>query len=144
MSRIVGALLVLMLLGGCVPATPDEETYRDQASRTLGSAVSEVRTISILLDTLYDDRMLRPTAIAQLRYSESALETETGKLIRLTPPVSQDPLYARATTLLGDAGDLAAKARIVVERKHYDRYPALVGDLEKLAVELERLEGRVS
>lgn len=144
MSRIAGALLALVLLGGCVPATPDDETYRDQASRTLGSAVSEVRTISTLLDTLYDDRMLRPTAIAQFRYSESALETETGKFTQLTPPVSQDRLHTRATTLLGDAGDLAAKARIAVERNHHDRYRSLVRDLEKLAAELERLEGRVS
>lgn len=142
--RIAAALSVLLLLGGCVPAAPDEETYRDQVSRVLGSAVSEVRTVSTLLDTLYDERMLRLSAIVQLRYSEAALETETGKFTRMTPPPSQDPLHARAATLLGDAGDLAAQARIVVNRKRHDRYPALVRDLEELAGELERLEDQVS
>jgi hypothetical protein len=144
-TRVVAALVVVVvLLSACVPASPDDDTYRDRAALTLGSAVSEVRTILTLLDTLHDDRMLRPAAVAQLRYSESALETDTASFTELNPPVSQDQLHGRASTLLGDAGDLAAEARIAVERKDEARYPDLVSELDRLARDLERLEGRVS
>jgi hypothetical protein len=78
---VLFALLVALLgvLGsGWVPASPDVDTYDDKARLTLGSAVSEVRTIETILRTLHEDRMFRPTAIAQLRYSQSALDTATA------------------------------------------------------------------
>lgn len=145
MRRIpLAATLCAVVLAGCVPASPDADTYRDKAALTLGSAVSDVRTVSSLLDTLYDGRMLRPTAVAQLRYSEEALDTATDAFTELNPPPSQQRLYTRASSLLGDAGDLTARARITVERKQVDRYPAVVEDLEALARRIERLEGQVS
>ena len=49
----------------------------------------------------------------------------------------------RATTLLGDASDLLAQARIALEREEVERYPRLVRRLKQMAGDLERLEGRV-
>lgn len=139
------ALVVVMLgvlLSGCVPASPDVDTYEDKAMRTLGAAVSETRTVRTLLQTSYDGRMLRPTALTQLRYSESALNTATKAFTELNPPPARDRLYTRASTLLGDAGDLVAEARITVERKRESRYPQLVKELDGLATRLEKLEAR--
>jgi hypothetical protein len=141
------ALLVTLLgvLGsGCVPASPDVDTYDDKARLTLGSAVSEVRTVETILRSLHEDRMFRPTAIAQMRYSQSALDTATSAFTELNPPPRRDRLTARMTTLLGDAGDLLDEARTAVERHHRDRYPALAKELAAIASDLEELEGQVA
>ena len=142
MTRIA-ALLAALLLAGCVPASPDADTYRDKAALTLASAVSETRTVSRLLETSQDGRMLRPTAKAQLRHSEAALDTATGAFNELNPPPRQDQLNRRTSTLLGDAGDLVAEARIALERSRTGRYPGLVRQLESLAATMEQLEGQV-
>lgn len=147
MKRVAAALLVVMLAGiatKCVPASPDAATYDEQARLTLGTAVSEVRTVRTILQTLYDDRMLRPTAIAQMRYSETSLDTATSGFVQLNPPRERDRMTRRLTTLLGDAGDLLATARIAIERSDRSRYPGLISELDTTATTLEELEERVS
>lgn len=146
LAPLLGVLAGVLagLLAGCVPASPDADTYRDKAAQTLGSAVSDVRTVSRLLSTSYDGRMLRPTAVAQMRHSEGALGTATTAFTELNPPPSQDGLNQRARTLLGDAEDLVAQARVALERDDRERYRALVRRLERLAGDLEALEGQVS
>ncbi|GAB2737355.1 hypothetical protein [Nocardioides pakistanensis] len=142
--RVLAGLVLLASLTACVPASPDADTYDDKAALTVGSTISEVRTVQRLLELLYDDRMLRPTAVAQLRYSEDALDTATKAFTELNQPPSRDRLATRVDTLLGDAGDLLADARIAVERRHREQYPSLAGDLDKLANTLEQVEGRLS
>jgi len=143
LPRLAASALAAVLLGGCVPASPDADTYDDKAARTLGSAVSETRTVERVLDTLYDGRMLRPAAVTQLRYSEDALDTATGAFTELNPPPSRDRLNRRTSTLLGDAGDLLAQARVAIERERVGDYPTIADDLRQLADRMERLEGRV-
>lgn len=140
------SMLVLLLvpLTGCVPASPDTDTYRDAAAQTLGTAVSEVATVEKLLRLLADGDMLRPFAVTQLRYSEDGLEKSTSWFSGLNPPVGSDPLDRRAGRLLEDAGDLVADARVAVHRDQPGRYPTIADDLAKLGTKLERLEGRVS
>lgn len=144
MRRVLAAALAAALLGGCVPASPDVDTYDDKARLTLGAAVSDVRTVQKLLETLYDDRMLRQTAIAQMRYSEKSLGTATSAFIELNSPPQRDRLTKRMSTLLGDAEDLLDEARTAIERYDRARYPALADDLDTIAKDLEELEGRVS
>jgi len=142
LPRLAASALGAVLLGGCVPASPDADTYDDKAALTLGSAVSEARTVERVLDTLYDGRMLRPAAVTQLRYSEDALDTATGAFTELNPPPSRDRLNRRTTTLLGDAGDLLAQARIAIERERVGDYTTIADDLARLAERMEKLEGR--
>ncbi len=144
MRRAAAGLVAALLLSGCVPASPDAGTYDDKVRVTLGAAVSDVRTVQTLLETLYDDRMLRQTAIAQMRYSEKSLGTATSALTELNPPPQRDRLTRRMSTLLGDAEDLMDEARTAVERYHRDRYPGLADDLDQVAKDLEKLEEQVS
>jgi hypothetical protein len=118
-------------------------TYDDKASQTLGSAVSEVRTVQRVMETSYDGRMLRPTARTQMRYSEDALDTATSAFTELNPPPTRDRVFERANTLLGDAGDLVTRARITLERSEERRYPGLAKQLGRTANQLERLEERL-
>lgn len=146
MRRLVIAALVGLLVAlaaGCIPASPDVDTYDAKAQRTLASAVSEVRTVQKVLETLDDGRMFRQTAVAQMRYSQSSLDTATSAFTELNPPPPRDRLTTRMATLLADAGDLLDEARTTIERYQRDRYPELVTKLEATARELERLERRV-
>ena len=142
--RVAGAVAAAALLAGCVPMTPDADTYDDKAYQTLGSAISDVTTVQRIVQTSKDGRMLGPTATAQLRYSEDGLDTATKAFTELTPPPSRDRLDHRVSTLLGQAGDLLAEARVALERDSVSEYAGLVKNLGKLATELEKLEGTVS
>jgi len=139
---IVG-LVAALLLAGCVPASPDADTYDDKAARTLGAGVSETRTVQRVLQSLYDGRMLRPAAKTQLRYSEDALDTAAKAFTELNPPPSRDGLNQRTSTLLSDAGDLLAQARIAIERDRVGEYPGIAQHLGAVASRMEKLEGRV-
>lgn len=141
--RLLAAAVLAALLTGCVPASPDTDTYDDKVRLTLGSAVGEVRTVERLLQTLHEDRMLRPTAVAQLRYGEDSLGTATKALTELNPPPGRDRLADRADTLLTDADDAMAAARLAVERSQVDAYPRLARDLERVAVAMEQVEERL-
>ena len=141
--RLAAALVALSLLAGCVPASPDADTYDDKAAVTLGSAVSDVMTVERLLQMLYGERMLRPTAVAQLRASEDALATATTAFTELNPPPSRDPLNRQVSALLGDAGDLLAEARVAVERRDVTSYRPLAEELRTLADDLGAVEERV-
>lgn len=142
-TRLPAAALLATLLTGCVPASPDTGTYDDKVRLTLGSAVGDVRTVERLLQTLHDDRMLRPAAIAQLRYSEDSLGTATKALTELNPPPARDRLADRADTLLTDADDTMTEARLAVERHEVGSYLRLARDLEKVAVAMEQVEERL-
>ena len=144
MRRLVAWLLVATLLSACVPASPDADTYDDKAAQTLGAAVSDVRTVALLMETSYDGRMLRPTALAQMRHSEDALDTATTAFTELHPPPSRDRLYTRVSTLLGDAGDLVAEARVALERSEEGSFPDIADRLTRLAGDLEKAEEQVS
>lgn len=143
-ATTAAALVVLAAVTGCVPSTPDADTYDDKAAQTLGSAVSEVRTVQRLLQTLSENRMFRASAVTQVRYSEDALDTANKAFTELDQPVSRDRLARDVGTLLGDAGDLLTDARTAIVRRERADYPRLAEDLGALVEELEKVEGRVS
>lgn len=140
-SRLVVVLAwVTIALSGCVPASPDVDTFDDKMMRTAGTAVAEVRTVERLVRLLDTDRMLRPSAIAQLRYSEEGLGTAATSFTELNPPPARDRLADRLGALLDEAETLVADTRVVIERKEVGDYDARARDLEAVATELEALE----
>jgi hypothetical protein len=142
--RWAAVLLVAFLASGCVPASPDVGTYDDKAMRTAGTAVSEVRTVERLLNLLHDERMLRPSAVTQLRYSEEGLGTTTTSFSELNPPSARDQFADRLGGLLDQAEQLVMDARVAVERRAVADYPAIARRLESIAKKLEAVEAEVS
>jgi hypothetical protein len=74
------------LVAACVPANPDDDTYEGKVAVTLGGALSEVATVQKILETLHEGRLLRPTAVAQMRYSQDSLDTNAGAFNQVNPP----------------------------------------------------------
>ena len=137
-------VLALVLGGGCVPASPDPDTYRDAAAQTLGTAVSELATVEEMLRLLVADKIMRPAAVTQLRYSEDGLEKSTQWFTGLNPPTGSDGFGKRLGTLLQDGGDLLADARVAVHRGEESRYTRIADDLKKLGDRLDKIEGRLT
>jgi hypothetical protein len=142
--RWTAVLVVVFLVSGCVPASPNVDTYDDEAMRTAGTAVSEVRTVERLLELLEQDRILRPTVVAQMRYSEDALATTTTSFSGLNPPEARDPLADRLGGLLDQAEQLVMDARVAVERRDVGDYTAIARRLESTAKKLKAVEAEVS
>ena len=140
-ARAVPAALGV-LLAAC-STSPGPADYREQASLTLGTAVSEVATTRLVLDELDQGDTFRPATITQLRSSEESLGSVAQSFGSLNPPPSEDPVHRRSTTLLGDAEDLLAAVRIAVHRRSADDYPGLVDQLRRVGRQLEELEADV-
>jgi len=142
-ARICAAV-VLALTAGCVPASPDANTFRDQAGLTVGAGVSEVATVRMSLHALARRRTSSAAALVAFRYSEKGLATAAQSFTALNPPIGEDRLYYQVDTLLDDAADLLARARIAVERGRIHQYGELVDQLGRLGQELETVEKQVT
>jgi hypothetical protein len=136
------AVLAVSLAPGC-STSPGAADYREQASLTLGTAVSEVATVRLVLAELAEGDTFRQSALTQLRYSEESLGSATQSFGSLNPPPSTDHVQQASSRLLGNAEELLTEVRIAVHRRRTDTYPELVDDLRKIGTQLEDLESRV-
>jgi hypothetical protein len=143
-SWLAGVLVALLSVAGCVPASPDQNTYLAKTSVTVGGALSEVATVRAILEALHENKMFRTLAIAQIRASQDSLHTNAGAFAEVNPPPELDRLHAQTSSLLSDATDLVVQARIAVDRHRSDRYPKIADDLGKIATQLDKIETSVS
>lgn len=143
-DRALWVLVALVTLAGCVPASPDQDTYRAKTSVTVGGALSDVATVRTILEALHENKMFRATAIAQIRASEDSLDTNAGAYAEVNPPPALDRVYSRTSTLLSDATNLVTQARIAIDRDRSDRYPKIAADLGRTATQLDKVEKSVS
>jgi hypothetical protein len=141
---VAASLLGLLLAGACVPANPDDDTYEGKVAVTLGGALSEVATVQKILETLHEGRLLRPTAVAQMRYSQDSLDTNAGAFNQVNPPSDLHWLYVRTNDLLSEAGDATNQARLAIARRQERQYPTIAHHLATLADKLDKLQTRVS
>ena len=135
--------VALLATGGCGTTSPDVAGYRQQASLTVGTAVSELATTRLYLMQLQHGDVFHASVTTQIRYRDESLGSGAQSFGSLNPPVGARALYQRCNTLLGDAQDLVAEVRIAVHRDDTARYPRLVRELADLGKKLERLESRL-
>jgi hypothetical protein len=141
---MVTVLTGAVLLAGCVPASPDRDTYLGKVSVTLGGALSEVATVQVVLEALHDGEMFRSTAIVQVRDSQSSLDTNAGAFNEIDPPLDLDRLYDRTNALLTAGTQAVQAARLAIDRRQVGRYADLAHDLERIAKRLDTLEAKTS
>jgi hypothetical protein len=141
---MVTVLTGAVLLAGCVPASPDRDTYLGKVSVTLGGALSEVATVQVVLEALHDGEMFRSTAIVQVRDSQSSLDTNAGAFNEIDPPPDLDRLYDRTNTLLTAGTQAVQAARLAIDRRQVGRYADLAHVLERIAKRLDTLEAKTS
>jgi hypothetical protein len=128
----------LILLTGCIAPALDQGAFEQNAKSALESAASETQTAQIALDVLLSGSATNAYADTVVTDSENAMggiETSFGVVDPPTPTL--DKLRDDVLTLLGDADDALAHARIAVRRGDTARLNAAREELETASADLE-------
>lgn len=142
--RAAGACLltlVLALMSGCAPGTPNAESWRFDAIKAVGDVSSSVATVQLALD--HDHDIFAPYVKAASVEAEDAAGKAAQKISALQPPAGYRTPYDTVTSTLDDADSLLAAARIAVVQHDRAAYPKLRQQLSKMADRLTKLEGRI-
>ncbi|HEY9376891.1 MAG TPA: hypothetical protein VIQ02_07325 [Jiangellaceae bacterium] len=137
--RMWGAALAVLLglgMGGCVTPATGTDSYRGKASMSVEAAISEVESTRITVQALLDDRMLAPYADETITASETALDSIAAAFGSVQPPVGSDELRETVTTLVSDAEDAVAAARIGARRSDRVELIQAMSQLDVVADEL--------
>jgi hypothetical protein len=116
-ARLVGAVLTVSVLAGCVTPAFDHGAFRRNAVGAIGSGLSETRTAALAVGALLDGKVTSPFANIVITDSESALGPIQATFGNVDPPTpAGDALRDDVLALLGDAQDSLAEARIAARR----------------------------
>jgi len=137
----VPAALLALAMAACAPGTPDEDSWRVDALRSIGDVSSSVSTMQLALQ--HHDRLFGPYLQTVAVEAEDAAGTAATKLSAVQPP---DPYLGRSDTVtsaLDDADSLLTDARIAVVRRNTAAYAGLIAKLKKSSDRLSSLEDRI-
>jgi len=138
-----GLALAFCLVFGCAGPTTELDDLRSQAHRSAGSAVSELETLQIAVDTqLRGNAWWRYTDVV-VTDSETALSSIESTFSSRQPPTPEAVTIRDTTvTALSTAVDLASSTRIAVRQHDTDQLQQLLPELEDASQRLSELETR--
>jgi hypothetical protein len=138
-ARTLVAVLCCVGCVACGTTTPDRSAYREQAELAVGTALSEVRTVELLLRAEHDEKVLGGYRTTVLRSSGDSLDRTRRTFAGLLPPPGEDRTAGRITALLEKAGQQVGAASLAVHRADRASYGQLVRGLDRTATALSRL-----
>ena len=112
-APMVGALVVAVVTG-CAPGTPDEDSWRDDAVRVTGDVGSAVATVELVLrqrDRVFGNYLQTVAVDAEDSAGKAATRLEA-----VQPPDVELDRNDQVTTALDDATSLLTDVRIAVVR----------------------------
>jgi hypothetical protein len=130
------AAAAILGLAGCVTPATGADSYRGKASMSVEAAISEVESARITVQALLDDRMLTPYGDETITANETALDSIAAAFGSVQPPVGSDELRETVTTLVSDAEDAVAAARIATRRSDRVELIQAMSELDVVADEL--------
>jgi hypothetical protein len=142
--RVAGLSVTALLLAGCVTPATGHDSYSDKAVTSVRAATSEVQTARLVLQLLSRHRILTPYADETLTANEEAVGSISTAFGSVQPPRGDDDLRDSITTLLSDAEDAVAHARIAARRSDPAGTGAAAEELRGVAGDLARAEERLS
>jgi len=142
----VGAvvLVLALALAGCAPGTPDEDSWRTDATRAVGDVASAVQTARLGLT------LARRGRVAQNYLQTVVVEAETNaglsaeKLSAVQPPQVERRRASDVGDLVEQATDLLTATRIAVVDDDEARYADLAGRLADVAADLATVEAALT
>jgi hypothetical protein len=140
--RVVTAALVvtLQVAAGCAPGTPDGDSWRIDAQRSVSDAASAVHTAELALQMHADDRVFDDYLQTVLVDAETSIGAAGNSIGSEQPPRAERDRYDTVTGQIDAAADLVTTTRIAVVDGETDRYDALAERLADAASALSRLE----
>lgn len=142
--RAAGAVLVLLLLSGCVTPATGRGSYRDKAVTSVRAATSEISTAELTVRLLQRGRAFASYADETITSNETALGSIAAAFGSVQPPDGEDTVRDDVSSLLGDAQDAVAAARIAARRSDASGLAQASADLRKVAADLSTAEKRLS
>jgi hypothetical protein len=139
-ARPVLAAATVIGLVGCVTPATGSDSYRGKASITVEAAISEVETTRITVQALLDDQILIPYADETITASETALDSIGAAFGSVQPQVGSDELRESVSTLVSDAEDAVAAARIAARRSDWVELIQAMSQLDVVTDELTLAE----
>ena len=134
-------MVMALAASACAPGTPDKDSWRVDALRSIGDVSSSVSSVQLALQ--HHDRIFGPYLQTVTVQAEDNAGKATTKLSAVQAP---GPYLDRADTVtsaLDDADSLLTDARIAVVRRDSATYAALIHRLSTTADRLSRLEDRI-
>ena len=117
----------VLALTCCAPGTPDADSWRIDAQRSLGDAASAASAAQVALQQHGDGRLFDAYLQTVLVDAEEAASAAADTLGGTQPPVSERDRYDAVTSQLDSAAGLLSTARTAVvdgETRQYDRLAA--------------------
>jgi hypothetical protein len=127
-------------MASCAPGTPDDDSWRIDAQRSVSDASSAVRTAELALRLHGDDRIFDRYLQTVLVDSEEGVSKAGDMIGSKQPPRGERERYQTVTGQIDEAGSLVSTARIAVVDRETGRYDALADRLADAAHALNTLE----
>jgi hypothetical protein len=135
-----GLVVLVALTAGCAPGTPDGDSWRIDAQRSVSDASSSVQTAELALRQNRHGRVFDHYLQTVLVEAEKGVGKAGDSIGSRQPPRAEEQRYQTVTSQIDEAASLVSTARIAVVDRDSDRYDALADRLEKAADALKQLE----
>lgn len=132
--------VALVVLTGCVPGTPDVNTWREKARHAVSDVSSQVATVGLVLAQDGRGSLLGAYDRVVATYAEEAAGKATQSISGAQPPDAERQQYDSVTKALDDASSLLSEARIAITNGTRTEYRDLAHRLDRVGSELDDLE----
>jgi hypothetical protein len=136
----MGVAASLTVTAGCAPGTPDGDSWRIDAQRSVSDASSAVHTAELALRQNRDGRVFDRYLQTVLVEAEKGVGKAGEVIGSKQPPRAERDRYDTVTGQIDAAASLVSTARIAVVDRETDRYDALADRLASAGAALLRLE----
>jgi hypothetical protein len=136
----VSVVFAVVLATGCAPGTPDGDSWRIDAQRSVADAASAVQTAELALRLHGKGRVFDRYLQTVLVDAEKGVGTASSAIGSEQPPGAERERYDTVTGQIDEAASLVATTRIAVVDRESDRYDALADRLADAADALLALE----
>jgi hypothetical protein len=137
--RLLGGVLAVSVLSGCVSPAFDHGAFHQNAAGAIGSGLSETLTARLAVGALLEHKVTGAFADVVITDSEGALGPIQASFGNVDPPTRpDDKLRDDVLSLLGDAENALARARIAARRGDESGLREAQGALQKVGDRLEQ------
>ncbi len=144
MSAVAGVVLLAGLAGGCAPGTPDEDSWRGDATRAVGDVASAARSAQLGLSLARHDRLPHTYVQTVMVDAERTAGMSAQTLSAEQPPDVERPRASDVNDRLEQVVGVITEARIAVVSGDSQEYAGLQARLSRMSDDLDGLEKTLS